>query len=173
MQPGIPKDTVAEIRVPEVERRQNHINKIDPSHPLLQIALDCLKDEDVERPSAQQLCDRVAALKEDQKYGESVTDAQEISTPERSGKKGTREQHAEAMQNMKESLRQKDLVIAIKQLQIERLTGDYKGQQLQDSERMIAQLRRQIDELKQLRTGTPKQNGSKEKEESLDVVGQD
>ena len=54
--------------VPEVERRRNHISKVDPNHPLLKIALDCLKDKDVERPSAQELCDSVAALKESSEY---------------------------------------------------------------------------------------------------------
>ena len=58
--------------VPEIERRQKHINEIDPNHSLKQVALDCLKDRDVERPSAQQLCERVAALKEDPQYTESV-----------------------------------------------------------------------------------------------------
>ena len=52
------------LRIPEIERRQNHISKVDPNHPLLQIAIDCLKDADVERPSAQQLCERLAPLKE-------------------------------------------------------------------------------------------------------------
>ena len=40
--------------VPEIERRQNHnISQVDPNHPLLPIALDCLKDADGECPSAQ------------------------------------------------------------------------------------------------------------------------
>ena len=54
--------------VPEIERRQNHISRVDSNHPLLPIALDCLKDADGERPSAQQLCERLAALKETAKY---------------------------------------------------------------------------------------------------------
>ena len=48
---------------PEVERRQAHINLIEPTHPLLPIALECLKDEAVERPSSQQLCQSLDALK--------------------------------------------------------------------------------------------------------------
>ena len=43
-QPGIPSGTVAEVRIPETERRQNHISGIDPKHTLLQVALLCLKD---------------------------------------------------------------------------------------------------------------------------------
>ena len=47
--PGIPSGFV-EVRISEVERRQNHINTVDPNHTLLLIALDCLKDGSVERP---------------------------------------------------------------------------------------------------------------------------
>jgi hypothetical protein len=69
-QPGLPP--IVEVPVSEIERRQNHIGEIDPNHSLKQVTLDCLKDRDVERPSAQQLCERVAALKEDSQYSESV-----------------------------------------------------------------------------------------------------
>ena len=59
--------------ISETERRENHISRIDPNHVLLPVALDCLKDMDVECPSAQQLCERIATLKEGFKYGESVS----------------------------------------------------------------------------------------------------
>ena len=59
--------------IPEVDRQQNHISLVDPNHTLLPISLDCLKDRDVERPLlAQQLCERVAALKEQGQYTQSV-----------------------------------------------------------------------------------------------------
>ena len=74
--PGLPRG-VLEMCLAEVDRRQNHISQVDPNHPLLPIALDCLKDEDIERPSAQQLCERVASLKERPEYSESVTAAQQ------------------------------------------------------------------------------------------------
>ena len=70
--PGLPSGTV-EVRVSETERRQNHIGNINPDHPLLSIALDCLKDKDSERPVAQQLCERVATLKQNPKYEESMS----------------------------------------------------------------------------------------------------
>ena len=62
IQPGLPP--IVEVPVPEIERRQNHIGEIDPNHPLKHVVLYCLKDKNVERPSAQQLCEKVAALKE-------------------------------------------------------------------------------------------------------------
>ena len=68
---------VVEKRIPECKRRQNHISKVDPNHSLLPIALDCLKDKDYERPSAHQLCERVAGLKGMTSYIESVRTVQD------------------------------------------------------------------------------------------------
>ena len=68
--PGLPNG-ILELRIPEIDRRQNQIDKVDPNHPLLAVTLDCLKDSYVERPSARHLCKRVAALKETPEYNES------------------------------------------------------------------------------------------------------
>ncbi len=62
--PRNPNRTVeAKVSIPETERRQAHIGLIDPNHPLLPIALHCLKDWDLERPSSQQLCQMLDSLK--------------------------------------------------------------------------------------------------------------
>ena len=45
--PGLPSGIMAEVLLPETERRQNHISIIDPNHTLLQVSLHCLKDRDV------------------------------------------------------------------------------------------------------------------------------
>ena len=58
--------------VPEAERRHNHLSLIPRTHPILPIATDCLKDTDTERPSAQQICHRLSALKEAPQYGQSL-----------------------------------------------------------------------------------------------------
>ena len=60
----------AQVPVPEVKRRHAHISLIDPTHPLLPIAHHCLKDKDVERPSSQQLCQTLGALKKTAMYEE-------------------------------------------------------------------------------------------------------
>ena len=74
--PGLQKGRKVMMTVPEVERRENHISLIDPNHPLLVVALDCLKDLESDRPSAQQICERVAVLKESAEYHtESSKDA--------------------------------------------------------------------------------------------------
>ena len=61
----------AKIAIPELERRQAHMNLIEPTHPLLPIARNCLKDRDVERPSSQHLCQTIDALKRTPRYQES------------------------------------------------------------------------------------------------------
>ena len=71
----IENEGLLEKRISEQERRQNHISKIDRSHPLLVTALDCLKDDPAERPSAQELCETVATLKKKPKYDESISEA--------------------------------------------------------------------------------------------------
>jgi serine/threonine protein kinase len=68
---------LVEKRISELERRQNHIGRVNPNHPLKAIALSCLKDKDVERPSAEELCRRVASVKRSPKYSESVREGEE------------------------------------------------------------------------------------------------
>ena len=70
--PRNPGNTVeAKLPILELDRRQAHINLIEPTHPLLPIAYHCLKDRDVERPSSQQLCQTLDALMRTARYQES------------------------------------------------------------------------------------------------------
>ena len=68
---------MTEVPVLEPERRKNHIDLIDPNHALRPIAIDCLKYKDIERPSSEELCQRLAGLKESQHYRYSVTQYQD------------------------------------------------------------------------------------------------
>ena len=52
-----------EVIVPEYERRRVHIEMAPQNHPLLLLALDCIRDESFLRPSAQEICSRIDALK--------------------------------------------------------------------------------------------------------------
>ena len=67
------------IQLPEIKRRKNDIDLVDPNHPLLPLALHCLKDRDAERPSADELCGRLATLKDEQVYTRSVEQSREQS----------------------------------------------------------------------------------------------
>ena len=127
--------------VPEIERRQNHISRVDPNHPLLPIALDCLKDTDGERPSAQQLCERLAALKETAKYknaSERVKDSR--------GKEGEYEQ-------LQHVIDQKAAFIAENEQQLRQCREEL-TQQIQENQhqsRQIQQLERDKQQIEQER----------------------
>ena len=59
------------IPIPEVKRRKNHIDLIDPDHPMLPMIKKCLADKEEDRPSAREVCHQLASLKEATKYVQS------------------------------------------------------------------------------------------------------
>ena len=132
------------VPVPEVERRRSHIDLVDPAHPLLPVALDCLKDRDRGRPSAQELGNRLAALKDTPQYGESVQQGQRATTD--GERLRIRELQAESQERQRQlqerdrtiatkerQLREKDCTIATKERQLRQL-----NQQLEANEQVIA-----------------------------------
>ena len=62
----------ANIPVPELKRRHSHLRLVAKTHSMLCLAKDCLKDMDTERPSGQQICQRLLALKESPQYVQSL-----------------------------------------------------------------------------------------------------
>ena len=64
--------TAIQVPVLDKQRRKSHIDLIETTHPLLTIALDCLEFDDSKRPSAQELCDRVAEVKGTLQYSSSM-----------------------------------------------------------------------------------------------------
>ena len=147
--PGLPQGTL-EVRLAEVNRRQNHITQVDPNHPLLPIALDCLKDKDSERPSAQQLCERVAGLKERSEYSDSVAAAQQ-------------ERQQPQQREIEEKERQLGQVRGQLQ-QIQQLHREQTQQIVRENEREVVQLRQQLQEAQQLHRGTQETVREKERE---------
>ena len=65
------------VDVPELERRKEHLDLISSTHPLLMVALDCLKDKEDPRPMAEQLCSRLIGLKESRAYQDSLQQSPE------------------------------------------------------------------------------------------------
>ncbi len=60
------------VPVPEADRRKRDIDLMRPDHSLKQIVLDCLKDRDTERPSADELCEQLAVLMRELKFTDSL-----------------------------------------------------------------------------------------------------
>ncbi len=72
LNPRFPNRIVqARVLVPELERRQAHVDLIPLDHPLLLTALQCIKDDDSERPTATELCQTLTDLKTTARYQES------------------------------------------------------------------------------------------------------
>ena len=149
--------------VSEIERRQNHISKIDPNHTLLPIALDCLKDRDVERPSAQQLCEGVATLKEDPQYSESVrvVEARRSTKQGRSDERdgeltSLRQQHSQQVQELQQIIQMQMSHLAEKDQTITQNNRAMRGK-----DEIIAELRQKS----QLAIGKRERYGSRRKKE--------
>ena len=86
--------------IPEIERREGDISKINPNHPLLQIALPCLSNDSAQRPSAQMLCKEVKKLREGDEYRESASG---IIKQSRASSEGTSSEKRENQNNQQES----------------------------------------------------------------------
>ena len=124
---------LVEKRICERERRQSHIRKIEKSHPLLVIALKCLNDKYIDRPSAHELCTEIALLKRNPEYNRSISVAHEKNKLEQDDIEERKEslslhQYAEQIKDLQSqivclqaTLKDKDKIIAAKLLEIEQL----------------------------------------------------
>ena len=137
--PRVPKGRVL-VEVPELDRRRKHLDLVPPTHPLLQVALDCIKDKEDDRPTSEQLCSRLVALKESDGYRESLRQA----AGEERAVQTDREQE---MQRERES-RVEEIAREVQQLQLEKEEDTTQRDQLQQQIRTktneIQQLQRQI-----------------------------
>ena len=99
-----PQSPTGRIEMPvlDIERRKSHIDLINPTHTLLPIATDCLSYGEEDRPSALELCCRLAALKQAPKYGESVQQAQERRTPAQDTDREERKRRIRKLQQQQE-----------------------------------------------------------------------
>ena len=130
-----------EVPVPETERRKNHIDLIDPNHALLPIAMDCLKYQERERPSSEELCQRLAGLKDSNYYRDNVRQHQD-------------EIQARGSQIMSQNMQplEKDRALQDKEKVIqdkERVIQDQVGE-LTSRERQLRQLNQQLEEQEQV-----------------------
>ena len=124
---------------PELDRRREHIDLVPPTHPLLQVALDCIKDKEDDRPTSEQLCSRLVALKESDGYRESLRQA----AGEERAVQTDREQEMQQQLRERES-RVEELARELQQLQLEKEEDTTQRDQLQQ------QIRTKTNEIQQL-----------------------
>ena len=112
--PGLPEGVVVDVPVPELDRQQDHIKKIQPNHPLLSIAIEYLSSKSVDRPSSEQLCESMSALKADKRYRESLKTAipravvsdSKFATPRITRQSETEDTSAKKLQDKERQLEQ-------------------------------------------------------------------
>ena len=164
--PRFPSGRV-EVRVSEIERRNNHISEINTAHPLLPIALDCLKNREGERPSTGKLRQRIAALKDTPEYTESERAVEDRRTTQQTTSAERDRQIIELRQQLLSQQREHDAQIqgalTTRQQEIQDLREKLstaqatvrekeqiitrRDRQQRDDEEMIAQFQRRIEEL--------------------------
>ncbi len=153
--PNFPTEKIrAKVTVPEVERRQAHISRINGTDSLLPIALECLKNEEFERPTSKELCQLLGSLKETPIYQQSCAEDnirakdEKIKTTNQdlATKIHQLQENVEELDIQKDSLRKKDMEIERLTLQLnevaecESRTRDL-GTQVQSYEQEIEHLR--------------------------------
>ena len=97
------------VPVPELERRENDLRGVFMTHPLRAMALECLKDDDKERPTAVNLCRRLTGL---------------LSTPEYADSKSQYNEQLDALPPTSLALAMRDTEIAVLDEQIEALSQE-------------------------------------------------
>ena len=163
---------VIEMPILEPERRKTHIDMIDPDHGILLVAVDCLHYKENERPSSEELCQRLAGLKETREYKESVEQVERVQNDIAQLERQMREmqvyvKEATTIQQLRDENQQlqhrhEGEIVRIKrfQRQIQRL-----NQQLEDQEKVTAEiqqtsntLQRQVEQLQLQLSQQSKQN---------------
>ena len=145
-----------DMPVLEPERRKNHIDMIDPNHCLLPIVMHCLKYQERERPSSEELCQRLAGLKDSNHYRDNVRQHQDIQISSQNqqlleqlrNKERIIEDKDNVIQDKNRMIQDKDRVIASRERQLRQL-----NQQLEEQEQVTAEiqhsLQRQVEQLQQ------------------------
>ena len=122
------------IQIPELDRRKEHIDLIEPDHPLLPIALQCIKDRERERPSADELCKQLSSLKGEARYMHS------------------RDQSSTLVQSLQLKVEAKEQEIQLRDKALERKTEEHQRElvmmetSVKEYQRKLAAFQKKVDE---------------------------
>ena len=101
------------VFIPEAKRRKKDLDLITSDNPLLPIILQCVKDEEGKRPSADELCEQLASLKRESRYTHSVEQTRDQTS---------RAQTLELQLERKDEEHQQEL--ASKEIELERVLAE-------------------------------------------------
>ena len=150
-----------EMPVLETERRKNHIDLISPMHALLPMAMECLKYDERERPSSEELCQRLAGLKDSQHYRDNVRqhqdDIQIVSQNQQLLEKDRALQDKErALQGKNNELQQQRQTYEDERKDLQRQHED----EMASRERQLRQLNQQLEGQEQVKAEIQQTNHS-------------
>ena len=136
------------VPVLETERRKSHIDLIDSTHPLLLIAIDCLSYSEEDRPSAQELCHRLAALKQ---AHERSRPAKNTAAGRKDREMQVQEQNKQQIQDLQHQLQASDGQVREKDKEIQQLeqVSREKDHDIEARERQLRELNQQLVQLQQ------------------------
>ena len=132
------------------ERRKPHIDLIDPTHTLLPTALGCLSYLEKDRPSAQDLCRQLAAVKETPRYQLQILQ-RELQTKDQQLQDSQR--HTCTLhQELQDSQRRTHTLQQDSQRQIQQLTHQVEEKQhtIDDKETLLRELHQQLQSNEQV-----------------------
>ena len=141
------------LRAPiaETERRTSHLKLIEDTHPLKTKAIHCLKNREVERPSAMQLNNTLSELKQAPRYLHSV-------------QVDHRDQTQEVIRAHQEEIQQKDALAEQRQRENE----EFQGEMLANIQQLRQELQTSTTELEAAQnTVRDKEREFERKEEAL------
>ena len=129
--------------IPEVKRRESHINLVASDHPMLPLAKRCLSYNEKDRPSALQLGELLAELKQSQHYLRSkerslAKPESQPLVPDQSEELDTAMQH---IQKLSRQLRAKDKDLQDMRLEVARVREELLASEryAEEFERTLAQ----------------------------------
>ena len=156
------------VPVPELQRRHDHLRLVLKTHPMLRLTKDCLKDTDTDRPSGQQICRRLSALKEAPQYAQSLEGrggeregGERVARGgrERGEREGEGQETEELIQQLREEnqsrVREKDREVREKEREVGNLRGEVQEKEgenetlrgvVQEKEREVREKDREVRE---------------------------
>ena len=153
-----------EIPALETERRKSHIDLINPTHPLLPVAIDCLGYQDNERPSSEEICQSVSDLKALSNYQESLQHADQLqdeagSSNQERKLKVKEKINMQTIQQQQEEIRAKNVQLQEKDKLFQKKESQFQ-RELASRERRIQQINHQLEEQQKTTAGLQKSNHS-------------
>ena len=143
--------TTVKVPIIETERRKVHLQEIENTHPLKSVTLQCLKDKEKDRPSAQQVSEDLSALKQAPQYTQSVQYTHPpgiVARQKQTDPAFSKGRDSDEMEELRSRLRQLELTVSAKDTQIAQKQWDIERQEaeIQQSQRTVEAKERELQQ---------------------------